>query len=142
MLYPNIKLEVRDFQIKPFSKKFDWIFMSGVMSFVRNYNFIEKLIEDSFKICKKGISINFISDLADFKSKDLFYADPTKIFTIAKKFSKRILIRHDYAPYQFVLYVYKKNLKSNNNVFRSYLEDNADKINDKDWNPFLKNRKS
>ena len=65
--------------------------------------------------------MNFITDYVDFKNKDTFYTSPEKIFKIAKKFSKRILLRHDYLPFEFCIYVYTDDkINQKDNSFKAF----------------------
>ena len=65
--------------------------------------------------------MDFITDYVDFKNKGTFYASPEKIFKISKKISKRVLLKHDYLPFEFCIYIYpddKIDLK--NNTFKNF----------------------
>ena len=137
-IYPKINLEVRDIQEKKFTKKFDWVFFSGISSTGCNYSYVEDILKEMFKICKKGVAMNFVGGQLDFKSTGLFYSDPEKIYSITRKISNRVVIRHDYAPYQFVLYLYKNNTKTSNQIFKEYLDTSKIKFDDSKWHPFFK----
>lgn len=139
-LYPKIKVEVRDIQKKKFSKKFDWLFFSGISTSC-NYNYIKDMMTEMFRICKKGVAMNFVGGVIDYKSKDLFYSDPEKIYSITRGISNRVTIRHDYAPYQFVLYVYKNQSKYSNNVFKEFTDNSKIILDDKLWHPLYVRKK-
>lgn len=137
-LYPEINLEVRDIQEKKITRKFDWVFFSGISSAGCNYSYIQDILKEMFRVCKKGVAMNFVGGKLDFKSKGLFYSEPGEIYSIAQKLSNRIVLRHDYAPYQFVLYVYKNNTKTSNQIFKEYLDKSKIKFDDTKWHPFFK----
>ena len=88
--YPGIKVELRDIQRKKFTRKFDWVIASGVAAHCPNYKEFESILAEMFRICKKGIAINFVSDQVDFKTKGLFNSTPEKVYSIAKKSSEII----------------------------------------------------
>ena len=135
-IYQDAYLECRDFEIKKFNKKFDWVFSSGITSHGSTYSHLESIMNEMYRICKNGFAMNFVSDNVDYKTKDLFYSSPEKIISITKTFSNRFTLRHDYMPFEFTLYVYKNNKKSPNHVFTE-IQKNFN-LNDKNWSRPLK----
>jgi len=83
-----------------------------------------------FNQTKKGVAMNFVGGDLDFKTKDLFYSEPEKIYSIA--------IRHDYAPYEFTLYVYKDDKKTTNNIYKNFLNESKQDLDDSLWHPKFK----
>lgn len=139
-IYPKARLEVRDIEKQKFNKKFDWVFFSGISSAGCSYPYIKRMMKEMFRICKKGIAMNFVGGVIDFKVKELFYSQPEKIYSITRSLSNRVTIRHDYVPYEFSLYVYKNNIKTSNNIFKEYLQTYGKTLDDLRWHP--KNSKS
>jgi 2-polyprenyl-3-methyl-5-hydroxy-6-metoxy-1,4-benzoquinol methylase len=137
-IYPNAFLEYRDFEIQKFNKKFDWVLSSGITSHGSTYSHLTNIMKEMFNICKKGFSMNFVSNNVNYKSNDLFYSSPEKIISIVKKFSNRYVLRHDYMPYEFTLYVYKNNIKTSNYVFTEFLKNTRKNLDDKKWHPAYK----
>lgn len=121
-IYPKIKLEVRDIEKNKFRQKFDWVLASGITSHGSTYQHLQSVMTEMFRISKKGFAINFVSNMVDYKTKNLFYSSPEKIFSMARSLSNRILLRHDYMPYEFTLYVYKDNQKTNNHIFAEFIK--------------------
>lgn len=133
-IYPKIRVEVRDVEKRKFSRKFDWVIASGITSHGASYTYLRDVLSEMFKICKKGVAMNFVSNRIDFRTKGLFYSSPEKIMSIAFTLSNRIILRHDYMPYEFTVYIYKNNKKTENNVFEEFLK-NSRLIEDKAWHP-------
>jgi len=125
-IYPYAKFQVRDIEIKKFKQKFDWIIASGITSNSSTFSDIKKLLSEMFHICKKGVAINFVSDLVDYKKKSLCYFSPEKILLISKGLSNRFYLRHDYMPFEFTLYLYKNNKKTKNLVFQDVVYNKSD----------------
>jgi SAM-dependent methyltransferase len=140
-IYPKIRIEKRDIEEKKFSQKFDWVISSGITSHGSSYPYIRNVLTEMFRICKKGIAMNFVSDRVDFKTKGLFYTSPTKILSFAFNLSNRIILRHDYMPYEFTIYIYKDSTKTNNNIFKEFLKDSKFSVDDDLWCPNLKKYK-
>ena len=133
-IYPRAQLQVRDFQSKKFKQRFDWVFFSGISVGV-NYKIIQKIMNEMFKICKNGIALNFVGGILDYKSKDIFYSKPEKIYSLSTTLSHRVSLRHDYMPFEFTIYIYKDNSKTDNLVFKNYLKTSNMSLNDYNWRP-------
>jgi len=137
-IYPKASLEYRDFEKKKFTKKFDWVIASGITSHGSTYSHLTNIIKEMFRICKKGCSINFVSDNVDYKSKNLFYSSPEKIVSITKLITNRFVLKHDYMPYEFTLYLYKNNKKTQNHIFTEFIKNSKNTFDDKKWHPNYK----
>lgn len=101
------------------SEEFDYVIASGIFNFLisDNYTYLKETIKSMFRICKIGVAINMTTDYVDYKDKNLFYFNPEKVFSFCKKITKRICLRHDYMPYEFTIYLYKKQNINEDNVF-------------------------
>ena len=138
LIHPDAKLQVRDFEAEQFEKKFDWVFFSGISSIGCSYPYIKKIMTEMFRICKKGLAMNFVGGVIDYRTNSLFYSDPEKIYSITRSISNRVVIRHDYMPYEFTVYVYKNNEKTSNNIFKEFLLNSTESLDDKQWHPKYK----
>ena len=118
--YPDGNFELRDIQAKKISKKFDWIIATGLTNQSGTYPHIKNLLSEMFRICKKGVAMDFISNYVDYKDKNIFYTSPEVMFKFSKKLTKRVTLRHDYMPFEFCLYLYKNYKKNSKNVFSEY----------------------
>jgi len=137
-IYPKINVELRDIEEKKFKKKFDWVFSSGMSSDASSQFFIKNILLEMFRICKKGVAMNFVGGVLDYKIKELFYNDPEKIYSITRKLSNRVTLRHDYAPYEYTVYIYKNDTKTSNQIFKEYLKNSKLIFDDTKWHPKYK----
>jgi SAM-dependent methyltransferase len=104
----SVKFEVKDLFKDPISNKFDWVLCSA-------FNLMTpRLAKKLFEACTKGTAINFLSLYADKKSSlfapDLVFPhpDPAKVFTLCKKkITPWVILRHDYLPHDFTIYMYR-----------------------------------
>lgn len=133
LIYPDARLQVTDFEEERFKRKFDWVFFSGISSSECSYPYIKKIMTEMFRICKKGLAMNFVGGVVDYKVNTLFYSDPEKIYSITRSLSNRVIIRHDYMPYEFTVYVYKNNKKTSNNIFQEFLKNSTEPLDDSLW---------
>lgn len=118
--HPKASFELRDIQSNKVKKKYDWVIATGISNYATNYTYLKKILADMFKICKKGLAMDFISDYVDYKDRDIFYSSPEKMFKYAKNLTRRVTLRHDYIPFEFCLYLFKKDSKNDKNVFSDY----------------------
>ncbi len=102
--------------------KSDWMISSGVFNHRKttDYTFIKKSIKKMFDSCSKGVAVDFISSYVDFRNRDVFYAEPETLFRFCKSLTKRVILRSDYMPFEFCVYLYKDDSKTKNNVFTEF----------------------
>jgi len=118
--HPDLHVFNRDILSEPFKKKFDYVIASGTFNikFCENMSeFLSKMLEAMFEHAAKGVAVNYLSTYVDFQHPDAYHTDPCGIFNEAKKLTKRVLLRHDYMPYEFTLYMYKDDSIGTGNVF-------------------------
>ena len=106
-LHPKEKFDYRDIEVNPYKKKFDWVFAIGTTNHSGSYDYIKNLLRNMLNNSKKGIAMDFLSSYVDYKKSGNFHSSPEKIFKIAKTLSKRVVLRHDYLPFEFCIYIYK-----------------------------------
>lgn len=110
--FPEASFEVRDIFKENIAITVDYIAMSQVFNnryqFADNVIIVEKAMEKAFLAAKLGISIDMMTSYVDYEEDRLFYFSPEEMIKIAKKFTPFVVMRHDYLPYEFTLYLYKK----------------------------------
>lgn len=109
--FPSYHFIVKDILEEPLTEKCDYILSTTCfnlrLEFEDNYEFVEKLLKECYGNARKGIAIDFLSSYVDFRVvEEAFYYEPEKIFTIAKKMTKRVNLRHDYPLFEFCIYLY------------------------------------
>jgi len=106
------------------TRSYDYVVASGTFNLRIGDNhkdFVKAMLEKMFQLCVKGVAVNFMSTYVDYSNESSFHASPEEMFALAKSFTKRVSLRHDYMPYEFTIYVYKDDRIAENNVFRDYL---------------------
>ena len=89
---------------------FDYVIASGIF-FLRKEDpmgHMEKVVSAMFQKSIKGIAFNSLSAWALEKTEREFYAEPQKVLEFCKKLSPHIILRHDYHPADFTVYVFKR----------------------------------
>jgi SAM-dependent methyltransferase len=100
-----------DFLDLDLGKDFDYAIASGVFNHqldsVENYTLIEASIARSLEICRDGLAFDFLSDKVDYRLDHTFHSSPEKILEIAYKYSRNVILRNDYMPFEFSLFIFK-----------------------------------
>ncbi len=121
----NIKLICGDFLNYNFEEKFDYAIASGIFNFklsdMDNYSYIESVIVKALNICSIGIAFDFLSDKVDYQYEHTFHSSPEEILRIAYKYSRKVILRNDYMPFEFAIYIYKDDtFDPQNTIYNSY----------------------
>jgi SAM-dependent methyltransferase len=66
------------------------------------------------------VAVDFLSTIVDFQQEGAWHTDPSWALQLAQRFSRRVLLRHDYMPYEFALFVFRDDSISPRNVFQEY----------------------
>ena len=99
----------------PFNRKF-----TGELD---NYTFIQRCMDKSFDLCREGIAFDFLSDKVDFQYEHTFHSSPEKILGMAYKKSRNVILRNDYMPFEFALFIFKDDsFDKKDTVFCRYRE--------------------
>lgn len=108
--YPNCRFFLGSILDVDFgAKQFDFLVASGIFVFRENdpLGYMKKTIERMYKLCIKGTAFNCLSNFTINNSDAEFTADPCDIFRFCKSISSRVILRHDYHPNDFTIYLYK-----------------------------------
>ena len=113
--YPYCEFYSRDIAEEVFPDRYDYLIMSGIFHQRRDSSipawegFYQQIITNAFEMCTKGIAFNFISPFVDFYQTQVYYCNIYKLITfIPDKLSRFFSIRHNYALFEFTVFVYKE----------------------------------
>lgn len=68
---------------------------------------MKEVVTHMFDISTRGIAFNSLSSLSTKQEKNEFYADPVKTFEFCSKLTSKVVLKHDYLPHDFTIYMYK-----------------------------------
>ena len=109
--FPGTKFKVQNIlELKKVRPTYDYVFASGIFNrrIRRHKDFVMETVERMFALSNRGIAFNIMSTKADFMEKNEHYADPCKMLNFCMNLSRRFVLRHDYMPHDFTIYVYKE----------------------------------
>jgi len=108
-LRPYLRMEEVDILEGAAAERFDWVLASGIFNLrlQDNDSFLERILSRAYDICRLGVGVNMLGTYVDYQDERLYYTDPARAFALAKRLTKRVVLRYDYMPYEFTLYLYK-----------------------------------
>jgi SAM-dependent methyltransferase len=115
-------------------RQYDYIVASGIFNYnldnEDNYSYISKVMKKSFDECTIGVAFDFLSDKVDYKKYDVtFHSNPSNILDMAYGLTRNIVLRNDYAPFEFSIFLFKNDsFNAEDTVFQSFKEKNPELI--------------
>jgi SAM-dependent methyltransferase len=126
-LYPagNTSFSCADILSEDFTDNFDYAVASGLFNFtfkdVANYDFIEAVINKALSLCRDGLAFDFLSDKVDRRQAEAFYSSPEQILGMAYKYSRNVVLRNDYMPFEFAVFINKdSSFLTEDTIFHHY----------------------
>ena len=107
---PGINVAVKDIQTDAIDPH-DFVVSSSCFNLALkhgdNYTYIEDILRRCYAIARKGVAVEFLSDYVDYRTdEEVFHYSPERVFSIAKKITKRVCLRHDYPLFDFCVYLF------------------------------------
>jgi SAM-dependent methyltransferase len=117
--YPEARLELKDILEEKETKKFDYLFCSGVFNIrttdlESHLDFVKSMLARMFELSNFGLAVNFLSEGAipiavpeDLNSGRYFYFSPEIMLGYCRLICSRYILRHDYHLGDFTVYLLK-----------------------------------
>ena len=107
---PGVEFFVKDLQIDAIEPH-DYVVSTSCFNLKLknedNYAYLEEILRRCYAIARKGVAVDLLTDYVDFRGvPEAFHYSPERIFSIAKKITKRTCLRHDYPLFEFCIYLY------------------------------------
>jgi trans-aconitate methyltransferase len=105
--YPDAHLSDGNALRDGLNGQWDLIVASGLFNFLLtdNWSFIQAMFDLFARHARIGFAANFLSDRVDYRLDHTYHADPAKVLDLAYRYSNRVMLRNDYMPFEFTLYV-------------------------------------
>jgi hypothetical protein len=65
-------------------------------------------ITKAFEAATIGVSIDLRTKYVNYEEEHLYYFSPEELFSFAKSLTRFVMLRHDYLPFDFTLFLYKE----------------------------------
>ena len=116
---PDGKFEVRDILVERNLAQFDYLFCSGVFNIRMvdrgsHLEFVKSMLQRMYDLARYGVAANFLSEgvlpLAapeELNTGRYYYFKPEEILSLCRSIAGRYIVRHDYHPGDFTVYLLK-----------------------------------
>jgi SAM-dependent methyltransferase len=109
--FPGASFEVKDIIEDSIDQTFDYVVSSGIF-FLKTPNWreiMEGMVSRMYELSEIAVGVNLLSSYTTGQKDSLsYYAAPTEILDfVCCHLSTRVILRHDYRPNDFTLYIYK-----------------------------------
>jgi SAM-dependent methyltransferase len=125
-------LDVRELDITDDSAQldtYDFVISSGALNGVlpsgSNEAHIEVALRNMYRQSRHATCIDFLSTYVDFQKPGAYHTDPGWALAAGKLLTQRVLLRHDYMPYEFSLLLFRDDAISERKVFRAFEDELA-----------------
>jgi len=69
--------------------------------------FLGGVLKKAWSLCKVGFAFDFLSDKVDYRYDHTYHNNPERILGLGYGLSRNVVLRNDYMPFEFCLYVGK-----------------------------------
>ena len=108
-LYPDAEFRTVNIADAHMERGIDYGFASGLFNDKLDDNeaFVKQGLDMLNTHCRKGFAANFLSNRVDYFPEHTSHADPAAILDMCYHYSNNIVLRNDYMPYEFTIFVNK-----------------------------------
>ncbi|MGE5314727.1 MAG: class I SAM-dependent methyltransferase [Acidobacteriota bacterium] len=109
--HPQHEFFCGDFLSSSFRQECSYAVGSGIFNFKLkegdNYDYIDAVIGKALRLSSLGVAFDFLSDKVDYRYEHTFHSSPSRVLDIAYQYSKNIVLRNDYMPFEFSVFITK-----------------------------------
>lgn len=102
-----------DFLVHDFSEKYDIVFGSGLFNQkyenFDNYEYVNNLLKKAYDLSNELVVFDFLTSYVDFRTGHNFYYEPEKIYEMASRISRRLILNQGYLPWEFSITIFVDN---------------------------------
>lgn len=73
----------------------------------RNWEVLCLALEKMLAMCRKGVAAGMVSNYRHPQDESTYYASPEEVFRYCMSLTTKVILRHDYLPHDFTVYLYK-----------------------------------
>ena len=107
--FPGLDLRHLDIELDVLDESFDWVTCIGALSGdtaeVPYLVHLRSMLEAMWAKCRRGMSFNLLSPFVDYRSPVHAHPEIGEVLGIVKGLSRRFVVRNDYMPFEYAVYV-------------------------------------
>ena len=107
--HPHLDLKTANLLDASFDRTFDVVTANGIFYLLgeQAWPTMGNMIERMFGIATTALAFNSLSDWANDQEANEFYSDPVQVLKFCRELTPWVVLRHDYHPRDFTVYMYK-----------------------------------
>jgi SAM-dependent methyltransferase len=107
--HPDLDLRTANVLDASFDRLFDVVAANGTFYLLGEpaWPTMRTMIERMFGLATTALAFNSLSDWANDQEANEFYADPVQVLKFCRELTPWVVLRHDYHPRDFTVYMYK-----------------------------------
>jgi SAM-dependent methyltransferase len=109
---PKLDLRVGNILDAPFDRTFDVVTANGIFYLLGDqaWPMMRQIIERLFALATSAVAFNSLSAWTKDTEQEAneYYADPVKVLDFCRRLTPWVVLRHDYHPRDFTVYMYKR----------------------------------
>ena len=107
--HPDLDLRVANISDASFDRTFDVVTANGIFYLLgeQAWPMMRQMIERMYDLATSAVAFNSLSVWARDQEAGEFYADPLQVVSFCRQLTPRVVLRHDYHPRDFTIYLYK-----------------------------------
>jgi SAM-dependent methyltransferase len=107
--HPDLDLRSANMLDASFDRPFNVVTANGIFYLLgeQAWPMMRKMIERMFGLATSALAFNSLSDWASDQEANEFYADPVQVLKFCRELTPWVVLRHDYHPRDFTIYMYK-----------------------------------
>lgn len=107
--HPELDLRVANIFDTSFDRSFDVVTANGIFYLLgeQAWPMMQRMIERMIALATSAVVFNSLSAWASDQELDEFYADPLQTVEFCRSLTPWVVLRHDYHPRDFTVYLYK-----------------------------------
>ena|SRR5271157_5574529 len=110
MFRPDLELRVGNILAEEGAEKFDVVIANGIFYLLGEHapSLMANIVRRMFGLARIAVGFNTLSSWAPYQEAGEFYANPMDVLGLGRSLTSRLVLRHDYHPRDFTVYLYKQ----------------------------------
>lgn len=108
-IHPDLDIRVANIADVTLERNYDVVMANGIFYLLgeQPVPVMQDMIERMFSMASKAVAFNSLSTWARDQEGGEFYADPLQTVEFCRRLTPWVVLRHDYHPRDFTVYLYK-----------------------------------
>jgi SAM-dependent methyltransferase len=108
-LDPHCEVKLANILDASIRERFDLVTANGIFYLLGDeaWSTMQEIVRRMYAVAEHAVAFNSLSSWAEDKDPGEFYADPAEVLQFCRTLTPWVVLRHDYHPRDFTIYMYK-----------------------------------